>query len=168
MHVGSLDHTYIYIYILIFRIPGFRDRSSWLRNINQKDVRPQGTAVIRASEKDQSVSQLLYKGVTGWGTQFRISAILFLYFHKSANRTWLFPLSARVLNKYTVRIPQKRWLIPHFRTQKSPFPLSAKPQWPPCTDQYTSIYSLLSTCIQLHLSTVAFNSHSASKHTSCN
>ena len=30
------------------------------------------------------------------------------YFRKSANRNWLFQLSARVLNKYTVRIPQKR------------------------------------------------------------
>ena len=51
------------------------------------------------------------------------------YFRKSTNRNWLFPLSARVLNKYTIRIPQKRWLI--YRTPKGQFPLSAKPQWSP-------------------------------------
>ena len=40
--------------------------------------------------------------------RFHISAIFSPYFRKSANRNWIFQLSARVLNKYIVRIPQKR------------------------------------------------------------
>ena len=59
--------------------------------------------------------------------QFRISAIFFPNFRKSANRNGLFPLSARVLKKYTIPIPQKRWLISEICTQNSPFPLSANP-----------------------------------------